>query len=499
MSALYRIDAADNVAVTFFPRRRGSEVRFAGQSLVLGDDVAAGHKIALRDIHKGQGVLKYGAPIGVAAENIGKGRWVHTHNLRSGLQEGMNYRYTPGKISSPSFPRRDPPALTVYRRNNGKVGIRNELWVIPTVGCVNHVAQSIVDAFRGAGRHEGIDGVTAFSHPYGCSQLGEDHERTKHVLQNMALHPNAGGVLILGLGCENNQLARLRETMPEPFDPERILFLQAQSCRDEIAAGVDMLGRLYAKAAADKRSPGSLKEIVLGLECGGSDAFSGITANPLIGRVSDYVVTNGGTTVLTEVPEMFGAEQVVMNHCENEEVFAKTVKMIDAYKRYYRSHGQPIYENPSPGNHAGGITTLEEKSLGCVRKAGTAKIVDVIENGGQVVKPGLNLLHSPGNDLVATTALGSAGCHVILFSTGRGTPLGGFVPTMKIATNSRLAEHKPAWIDFDAGVLAEPAIDHDKVFSTLLDSITAIVNGTRTSAENRGDRQIAIFKTGVTL
>ncbi len=499
MSTLYRIDEADNVAVTFHSLERGSEVSLDGESFVVADAVAAGHKIALRDIKNGQDVVKYGASIGVAREDIGKGQWVHTHNVRTGLQEEMKYAYTPVEAAPSSFSWKESTPLNVYKRANGKVGIRNELWIIPTVGCVNSVAQNIVDAFKAAGPYEGIDGVYCFSHPYGCSQLGDDHERTKSILQNMALHPNAGGVLVLGLGCENNQVDRFRETMPEVFDPERMLFLEAQSVQDEVEAGVEMLRQLYGKASRDRREPGAWKDIVLGLECGGSDAFSGITANPLIGRVSDYVVENGGTAVLTEVPEMFGAEQVLMNNSENEDVFDRTVEMVNEYKRYYSSHGQPIYENPSPGNHAGGITTLEDKSLGCIRKAGTSKIVDVVGTDARVGRTGLNLLYSPGNDLVATTTLGAAGCQLILFSTGRGTPLGGFVPTMKIASNSALAERKPGWIDFNAGVLADVGTDHDAVLSELLKSIAGIINGVPTSAEQRGDRQIAIFKTGVTL
>lgn len=499
MNVLYRLDQADNVAVTFHPLQQGQKVCFEDASLVLADDIPVGHKIALRAICKGQEVVKYGASIGQASADIVTGEWVHSHNLNTALQEKMDYRYTPVQHRPPAFSVANTPPLTVYKRAGGSVGIRNELWVIPTVGCVNHVAQSIVAGFRARGPHEGIDGVYGFSHPYGCSQLGDDHERTRIMLQNMALHPNAGGVLVLGLGCENNQIRRFHETLPESCDSGRILFLAAQSVQDEIEAGITMLEQLYQKASRDRRTPGRWQDIVIGVECGGSDAFSGITANPLIGRVSDYLVAGGGTTVLTEVPEMFGAEQVLMNHCINADVFAATVHMIDAYKHYYSAHGQPIYENPSPGNHAGGITTLEEKSLGCIRKAGASQIVDVVAGEGRVTRSGLNLLYSPGNDLVATTALGCSGCHLILFSTGRGTPLGGFVPTIKIASNSALAAHKPRWIDFDAGVLADPGVDHDRVLSALLEKIALVINGARTSAETRGDRQIAIFKTGVTL
>ncbi len=499
MTALYQIDAADNVALTFNALEQGAEVSLAGETFHVSDAIPKGHKVALRDIEAGGVILKYGAPMGVATTDIRKGQWVHTHNVRTGLREHMEYVYSPDNSFPDTFTWDAEPPLRIYRRSTGKIGIRNELWVIPTVACVNATAQNIVAAFKAANTCEGVDGVYSFPHPYGCSQLGDDHERTRTILQNLALHPNAGGVLILGLGCENNQVDQLMESMPRDYDPERLLFMVAQTVPDEIEAGVDMLTRLYAKASQDKREPGEWKDMVIGLECGGSDAFSGITANPLIGRISDYVTQRGGTAVLTEVPEMFGAEQVVMNQCENREIFTHTVEMINAYKHYYSSHNQPIYENPSPGNHAGGITTLEEKSLGCIRKAGKSKIVDVVKVDGRVSKTGLNLLHSPGNDLVATTALGTAGSHLVLYSTGRGTPLGGFVPTIKISSNSNLAQLKPRWIDFDAGVLADSGVDHDQVLADLLRTMVNTINGAPSAAEKRNDRQLGIFKTGVTL
>lgn len=499
MVRLFRIDDADTVAVAFQDLGQGTAVNVSGDSFPLLNDVGRGHKVALVDIRSGQHVIKYGASIGTATRDIRKGELVHTGNLGTGLQEHVEYEYRPEDSTGNPFVWEDAPPLRVYKRKNGRAGIRNELWIIPTVGCVNGIAQNIIAAFQAEHTHDAVDGIFSFPHPYGCSQLGDDHERTRRVLQNIALHPNAGGVLVLGLGCENNQVERLKSTMPEEYDSDRILFLEAQAVEDEIAAGVEMLGQLYDKAAQDVREQGEWQDIVIGLECGGSDAFSGITANPLIGRASDYIVQHGGTTVLTEVPEMFGAEHILMNQCANEDVFARTVAMINDFKEYYLSHDQPIYENPSPGNQAGGITTLEDKSLGCTRKAGTTKVVDVVDGDARIRKRGLNLLYSPGNDLVATTALGAAGSHLVLFSTGRGTPLGGFIPTVKIASNSQLAARKPSWMDFDAGVLADSAADRDDVLADFLRAVVAAINGEPTSAEKRNDRQIAIFKTGVTL
>lgn len=500
MIKVARIDNADNVAVTYTELKAGTLVEVAGlEPFTVVTDIPVGHKLALQDISAGAQVMKYGASIGVASQTIPRGGHVHTHNVKTGLSDKQEYSYKPVAATAETFNWQDAQPLKVYRRSNGRVGIRNELWVIPTVGCVNGIADNIIKTFNAGADRSEVDGIFNFPHPYGCSQLGGDHERTKTMLQNIALHPNCGGVLILGLGCENNQIDTFRETLPEAIDESRIRYLIAQDVADEVEAGVELLEELYAVAAKDQRQSGSWSDIVIGLECGGSDAFSGLTANPLIGRVSDYVVGQGGTTVLTEVPEMFGAEHILMEQCVNEEVFAKTVTMINDFKDYYMAHDQPIYENPSPGNKAGGITTLEDKSLGCTRKAGKSSVVDVIKIDERVSKPGLNLLYSPGNDIVATTSLGAAGCQLVLFSTGRGTPLGGFIPTLKIATNSALAEKKANWIDFNAGVLADPEADPDQVLSDFLGKIAAIINGELTSAEQRNSRDIAIFKTGVTL
>lgn len=500
MIKVSRIDSADNVAVTYTELKAGDQVEIAGlEPFAVIDAIPVGHKLALEEIPAGAQVTKYAASIGLASQYIAKGAHVHTHNVKTGLSDAQHYSYQPVAAAAETFVWEDEVPLQVYRRDNGKVGIRNEIWVIPTVGCVNGVADNLIKEFMAGGDRRGVDGVYSFPHPYGCSQLGGDHERTKKTLQNIALHPNAGGVLILGLGCENNQIDQFKASMPESIDPERIKFLVAQDVADEIDAGVELLEQLYQVAAQDRREPGSWKDIVIGLECGGSDAFSGITANPLIGRVSDYVISRGGTSVLTEVPEMFGAEHILMAQCANAEVFEKTVAMINDFKQYYLAHDQPIYENPSPGNKAGGITTLEDKSLGCTRKAGKSPVMDVIAIDQRVKSKGLNLLHAPGNDIVATTSLGGAGCQLVLFSTGRGTPLGGFIPTLKVATNTALAEKKANWIDFNAGALADLENNPDQVLADFLRRIAEIINGEPTSAERRNNREIAIFKTGVTL
>lgn len=435
-----------------------------------------GHKFAIRDIAKGENVVKYGFSIGIAKEDIKAGTHVHSHNLRTALIGETAYTYTP--VLQKIAPKK-PAQILAYRRKNGDIGIRNDVWIIPTVGCVNSIANSLARQ----------TGAFAFTHPYGCSQLGDDLLTTQKVLCNLIRHPNAGGVLVLGLGCENNSIQELKKVLGS-YDEDRIRFMNVQSCRDELAEGVCMISALQKAAQRDVRIRVPVSKLKIGLKCGGSDGLSGITANPLVGRITDTITAMGGTAVLTEVPEMFGAEQMLMNRCINEHIFSKTVQLINNYKKYFTAHNQPISENPSPGNKAGGITTLEEKSLGCVQKGGKAPVTAVLDYGDTAETAGLNLLNGPGNDMVAVTNLTAAGCHLILFTTGRGTPLGAPVPTVKISTNTELARSKNAWVDFDAQSGRE-----DALFDLLLDT----VNGKATKNEMHGYREIAIFKDGVTL
>lgn len=481
MKRLLQINKADNVAVI----------------LVDGDAVAPrGHKVALRPIAKGEEVIKYGFPIGRATQDIAEGEWVHSHNLATGLGDDLEYRYTPVECVPAEVPA--APTINGYLRYNGEMGIRNELWIVPTVGCVNGQANAIVERIKAECDLSGIDDVRAFTHNYGCSQLGQDHANTRAALAALAKHPNAGGVLVLGLGCENNQIDRLREEMGQ-YDADRVKFLVAQQVEDEVEAGLEICRDLIARMKDDRRSPLPITKLKLGLKCGGSDGFSGITANPLLGRLSDRMAAWGATTILTEVPEMFGAETILMNRARNEQVFERIVHLINDFKGYFRSYGQPIYENPSPGNKAGGITTLEEKSLGCVQKGGSSQVTDVLMYTQKCVTPGLNLLTAPGNDLVASTSLALSSCQMVLFTTGRGTPFGTFVPTMKVSTNSQLAEKKHNWIDFNAGVLLDEGVDPERVLDDLVAKVVAVADGERLHHELTGAKEIAIFKTGVTL
>lgn len=440
-----------------------------------------GHKYALKDINRGEKIIKYGFPIGVAAEDIKAGEHVHSHNLKTLLSGEKEYNYYP-KICE--FSSEKPAYIMAYERDNGDIGIRNDIWIVNTVGCVNKIAQKLSEK----------TGALYFPHPYGCSQLGGDHLRTQQILCGLIKHPNAGGVLVLGLGCENNNIEELKKVLGD-YDKKRIRFLNAQDCDNEIDSGISIIRSLQKQAINDKRSAVPVSKLKIGLKCGGSDGFSGITANPLVGSITDRIISMGGSAVLTEVPEMFGAEQLLMSRCINKSVFDKTVSLINNYKNYFIAHNQPVSENPSPGNRAGGITTLEEKSLGCVQKAGTSAVTDVLDYGDTVKKSGLNLLNGPGNDIAAVTNLSAAGCHIILFTTGRGTPLGAPVPTLKISSNSELAYRKKNWIDFNAMTDSSDNDLSEELFNLLIDT----ANGRKTKNEINGYRDIAIFKDGVTL
>ncbi|HJF74334.1 MAG TPA: altronate dehydratase family protein [Gallibacterium anatis] len=495
MKQFIQIQAQDNVAVALQNLSAGTVIHLADKEIILKQDIPRGHKFAVKDIAVQENIIKYGYPIGHATCDIASGDYVHTHNVKTNLSDINDYSY------QPNFPainiNEADREVQLYRRANGDVAIRNELWIIPTVGCVVGIANQIRQRFLQQNPADDIDGVFTFSHSYGCSQLGDDHQNTKVMLQNMVKHPNAGAVLVIGLGCENNQIDAFRETLGD-YDPQRVKFMVSQHFEDEVEAGLELLQQLYQQMRNDRRQAGKLSEVKFGLECGGSDGLSGITANPLLGNFSDYLTAHGGTTVLTEVPEMFGAERILMSHCRDQQTFDKTVAMVNGFKHYFISHHQPIYENPSPGNKSGGITTLEDKSLGCTQKAGHSQVVDVLKYGERLCKAGLNLLTAPGNDAVATSALAAAGCHMVLFTTGRGTPYGGFVPTMKIATNSELAQRKRNWIDFNAGRLVED-VDMSQLLDDFINNVVEIVNGKPTKNEINQFRELAIFKSGVTL
>lgn len=494
MKGYILIHPNDNVIIALKSFDKGDVISL-DEDIVLQDAIMRGHKIAIKALAVGDAVCKYGYPIGTASEAIEPGQHVHVHNVKTALDDVEEYDYKLAEVEVMTKLAKKP--INAYKRANGDIGIRNELWIVPTVGCVNGIANELKKEFELSTAPGNFDGVHVFGHPYGCSQMGDDHVNTKETLQNIVKHPNAGAVLVLGLGCENNQIDAFKETLGA-YDGDRVKFLVTQEVEDELEVGLELLEELYEVMKKDQREEMDFSKLRIGLECGGSDGLSGITANPLLGLFSDYIIHHGGTTVLTEVPEMFGGEQILMNRCKTPELFDKTVSMVNGFKQYYKDHGQVIYENPSPGNKKGGITTLEDKSLGCIRKSGDSLVSDVLKHNERISKKGLNLLSAPGNDLIATTALGASGCQLVLFTTGRGTPFGGFIPTMKISTNSALFEKKHRWMDFDAGQLVTGR-SMDDLLEAFVDEVISVVNGKYVKNEVNDCREIAIFKSGVTL
>ena len=493
MQEFIKIHHQDNVAVALCPLSEGSTFQVDSQTVILAEDIPQGHKFTLTPLSEGEQVIKYGSPIGFAKESVGAGSWIHTHNLRTGLGDVLTYHYEPQASSlTPSA----PTFFQGYRRADGKVGVRNNIWIIPTVGCVNNIATSIERQAQ-AYRTEQIDEISAFPHPYGCSQMGDDQEHTRQILADLICHPNAGGVLVLGLGCENSNIEELKKYIGD-YDPQRVRFLVCQESQDEIADALDIIRELAEYAGQFRRESIPCSELVIGMKCGGSDGLSGITANPVVGAFSDLLISKGGSTVLTEVPEMFGAETQLMNRCETEELFQETVDLINDFKEYFKSHNQTIYENPSPGNKKGGISTLEDKSLGCTQKSGSAPVRGVLSYGEPIRGKGLHLLSAPGNDLVASTALAASGAHIVLFTTGRGTPFACPVPTMKISTNSALYERKSNWIDFNCGTMVE-GTPLNELAEQLFDKVIRTASGEKVKSEEAGFHDFAIFKQGVTL
>lgn len=501
MKEYLKINPADNVAVAITPLSKGAVITVDGNDITLVSDIPAGHKVALRDIAEGENVIKYGFPIGHTLHSVAKGAFLDHNDIKTNLAGQLDYSDI--KISGENccsvYPDVKPLTFEGYERKDGQVGIRNEIWVIPTVGCVNGIVKQIVDRLNAETGAAGVDGIFGFPHNYGCSQLGDDHENTKKILRDMVYHPNAGGVLVVGLGCENNQPAVFKEFCGD-YDTERVRFMVCQEVEgDEVEYGLNIARELYKQACTYKRTTQPASKLRIGLKCGGSDGFSGITANPLLGEFSDFLCcSQGGTTVLTEVPEMFGAETILMERCIDNDKLGETISLINNFKEYFLSHGEPVGENPSPGNKAGGISTLEEKALGCTQKSGKSPVYGVMEYGERISHNGLNLLSAPGNDLVASTALASAGCQMVLFTTGRGTPFGTYVPTVKVSTNNTLARRKPTWIDFNAGVLVEDET-MESVLKRFVDYILEVASGRQVNSEIAGIHEISIFKNGVTL
>lgn len=499
MNMYHILNTKDSVAVALRDLVKGTTLETEKGKITLKEDIQRGHKFALQDIAEGTDIIKYGFPIGHAIHNITVGSWVHTHNTKTNLSGTLTYKYEP--LPNENHVPLDSRTFMGYKRANGKVGIRNDLYIIPMVGCINSFLDTVVQQFTALHPDNGsFDNIMTLKHPYGCNQLGGDFENTRNMLIDATLHPNAGGVLLFGLGCETNQMdefIKALEKINGPIDNTRIKHLVAQQVHDEFDTALNMLEELNKTAASDVRTEQPLSELRIGLKCGGSDGLSGITANPLLGHVTDFVTAQGGSAVLTEVPEMFGAETILMSHAKDKPTFNKIVDLINNFKDYFIENKQPVYENPAPGNYAGGITTLEDKSLGCTQKAGTSQVTDVLKYAETIKSSGLSLLEAPGNDPVCVSAEAAAGCQMILFTTGRGNPFSSFVPTIKVSSNTPLAQDKPRWIDFDAGQLLNTPME--KMSADFIQYVIDVASGKHTNNEKYNVHGFTMFKTGVTV
>lgn len=485
------VNSNDNVAVAVTDLSKDTVLDIG---VTLSEDIKRGHKFALEDIDKNQDIIKYNMPIGHATEDIKKGQWVHVHNVKTNLSDLISYNYNKKSLNGTEN-KKDNLTFKGYLRDDGRAGVRNDIWIVPTVGCINQVCKNIQKLAEK--KYPQIDFET-LEHTHGCSQLGDDLETTQKILAGLINNPNAGGVLVLSLGCENNVLEKFKKYL-EPINEDRIKFMIVQQVDDEYENGMRLIDELVEYVDKFERQDLSIEKLTIGFKCGGSDGLSGLTANPLCGYASDKLVDNGATTMLTEVPEMFGAETILMNRAKDERVFNDIVGMINNFKEYFKSYNQTIYENPSPGNKDGGITTLEDKSLGCIQKGGNSEVVGVLQFGEQAKTNGLNLLNGPGNDQVSSTNLAASGCNIIVFTTGRGNPFGSIVPTIKVSSNSELAERKKNWIDFNAGVMVDREINFEELRDEFIDYIIRVASGELTKNEEFGFREISIFKDGVIL
>lgn len=494
---LLLIHPDDNVAIALTALEKDELHQAGGKEIQLLEHIDPAHKVAVRRIEEGGQVIKYGLPIGTAFKEIQPGEHVHIHNVRTNLEGLIEYEYHPVPDVWSSFLPQKEAWFDGYLRRDGRAGTRNDIWIIPTVGCVNRTAQLLAQAAKE--RYKGmVDGIQALTHNAGCSQLGDDMLTTQKLLKGLINHPNAGAVLVVSLGCENNCLEYFKPVLGA-VAPDRVKFLVTQEHSDEYAEGMRLLDELamYASGFKRQRLPASLLQI--GLKCGSSDAFSGISANPLCGRITDRLVRCGGRAILTEVSEMFGAETRLMERAVDRKVFEDIVGLINNFKEYFIRYGQPIDRNPCPGNIRSGISTDEDKSLGNIQKGGFAPVVDVLYYGDQVDKAGLSLLTGSGNDAVSVTNLTASGANLVLFTTGNGNPFGAVVPTIKISSNTELQRRKPEWIDFNAGQVLDGS-GFNEVTKELFDFMLEAASGKRqTKNEQYGYQEISIFRDGVTL
>lgn len=488
MNTLLRLHPKDNVALALRPLPSGARVSVEGISLFTRDPIPYGHKVALVSIPKGGRIIKYGYPIGRAVRSISPGEHVHVHNTESGRAHGDTARPVIREESSliPRFPQ---DTFLGFRRQDGRVGVRNHVLVMASVHCVNGGVERI-------GRE--VPGVVALPHIYGCSQLGEDLAQTRRVLEGYVSHPNVGATLIVGLGCEALPTRELVDGLRDRgYRVELLLLQEIGGSRAAVRKGKELAAELLGEVGKLRPEPVPLSELVVGVECGGSDAWSGVTANPAVGAIADALVAHGGTVILSEVTEFIGAEHILAARAISPEVGKAILRAVARREGVAVEMGVDLRgAQPSPGNMEGGLTTIEEKSLGAIVKGGTTPVREFLGYGERPSARGLVVMDTSGNDLESVTGMVAGGAQVVLFTTGRGTPVGNpIVPVIKISSNTPLYERMRDDLDFDAGSIlrGEPPTS---VAARLAALLLEVAGGRPTQAEVWGHREFAIEPRG---
>ncbi len=489
----------DNIGVARRDLRCGLQITTPRGVIALQESIPMGHKAALCGIPRGGSVYKYAQVIGRARRPIECGEWVHVHNLELAHGQGT-LEYAVESPRPPELPDGLPRMFLGYRRGDGRVGTRNHVVVVPTSNCSSHVCERIAEEVRKEAE-DGVDGVFAVPHTDGCAQhTGPDIEQLERTLKGIIAHPNVCAALVVALGCEVNSLTRYCGPGMETIygKPAAALEIQASGGTVKaVAAGVAKVHSLVEAAASCPRTEEPVGHLTIGLNCGGSDAFSGISANPALGYASDLLVGAGGTVVLAETPEIYGAEQVLTRRAADIKTGKELVRIIERYCEYAARFGATMDSNPAPGNLRGGITNIVEKSLGAVMKGGTTTLNGVIDYAERIAGKGLIVMDTPGYDPVSITGLAAGGCNLIAFTTGRGSGIGfPIVPVLKIASNSRIFRLMADNMDVNAGDILDGNSDIREKGIEIYRQIVRAASGERTRSEILGHREFAPWRIG---
>jgi altronate hydrolase len=477
------------------PLSPGQRIELAGREVTVLEPIPAGHKVALAAVAEGENVLRYGQRIGRARVPIEPGRHVHMHNLAY-EELAFDYEFPSGEIEFPALPAAVPRFLG-YAREDGRAGTRNYIAVGAASNCAAHTAELIARSYENDRLPPNVDGVVAFPHGEGCAHsIGPDTRQLQRTIAGVLDHPNVASALILGLGCEVNQISHY-------LGGPRLKGLTLQESggtRATVDAARREIDRFIEEAAACQRTEIPASKIVLGLNCGGSDSFSGITANPALGVASDILASYGGSAVLAETTEIFGAEHLLVRRARNRQVAERLLARIADYRTYLNRFGGSFDDNPAPGNKEGGLSNILEKSLGAVAKGGTSPLMEVVDYAERVTTPGLVFMNTPGYDPVSLAGLAAGGANVIAFTTGRGSAIGfATIPVIKIATNSATYRRMRDNMEVNAGAIVDGERSIGEVGREIFEMVLRVASGERTASERLGHREFVPWRIGPVL